>query len=96
MKELPYKILLVEDDPTVLDFLEICFSGELSIAGSIKEAWEKLKKNEPDLVILDRGLPDGDGIRLCEEIRRDPELHSLPVLMLTCKDGLEDKVLGLK
>lgn len=96
MNELPYKILVVEDDPAALEFLESCFNGELSTAVSLKEAWEELKKSMPDLIILDRLLPDGDGIRLCEEIRNDPELHSLPVLMLTCKDELEDKVLGLK
>ena len=55
-----------------------------------------MKKSLPDLIILDRLLPDGDGIQLCEAIRSDPELQSLPVLMLTCKDEIEDKVLGLK
>lgn len=96
MKELSYKILLIEDDPAVQDFLEICFSGELSIAGSLEEAREKLKKSKPDLVILDRMLPDGDGVWLCEDIRRDPKLHPLPVLILTCKAAPGDKVLGFK
>jgi len=96
MKELPYKILIVDDDPTVVESLEACFDGELSAAGSIKEAREKLKKNRPDLVILDRRLPDGDGLELCVEIRKDPQYCSLPVLMLTAKTELCDKVLGFK
>jgi len=91
-----YKILLIEDDPCVLEFLETCFNCELSAAGSIKEAREKLKKSRPDLVILDRMLPDGDGIWLCEDIRNDPKRRSLPVLILTCKAETGDKVLGLK
>lgn len=94
MKEPPFKILIVDDDPTVVESLEACYSGELSAAGSIKEAREKLKKNRPDMVILDRRLPDGDGLELCVEIRKDPQYSSLPVLMLTAKIELCDKVLG--
>ena len=98
MKNLPYKILIVEDDPSVLEFIEACFTdGHQSFpAFSIKDAQEKLKKVRPDLVILDRGLPDGDGLELCAEIRKDPQYQSLPVLMLTGKAETGDKVLGLK
>ena len=94
MKELPYKILIVYDDPTVVETLEACYNGELFAAGSIKEAREKLKNKRPDMVILDRRLPDGDGLELCVEIRKDPQYRSLPVLMLTAKIELCDKVLG--
>lgn len=97
MNELSYEILIliVEDDPSVLELLETCFNGKISAAVSIKEAREKLKEGRPDLVILDRQLPDGDGIRLCEDIRSDPERRSLPVLVLTAKAEINDKVLGL-
>lgn len=90
-----YKILIIEDDPSVLELLETCFIGELSTAGSKEEAKTNLKKNKPDLVILDRMLPDGDGVWLCENIRNDPKCRSLPVLMLTCKSETKDKILGL-
>jgi len=98
MGNLPYKILIVEDDPTVLELLESCFDdgNQLLTAFSIKDAREKLKKGRPDIVILDRGLPDGDGLELCAEIRKDAQYQSLPVLMLTGKAETTDKVLGLK
>ncbi|MBI4801720.1 MAG: response regulator transcription factor [Elusimicrobia bacterium] len=98
MDELPYKILLVDDDPIVLELLKDCFGDEHQTfaAFSIKEAQEQLKKSRPDLLVLDRGLPDGDGLELCAEIRKDPKYQSLPVLMLTGKAETGDKVLGLK
>lgn len=93
-----YKILIVDDEPTVLELLKDCFedSYQTFAAFSIKEAREQLKKTRPDLVILDRGLPDGDGLELCAEIRKDPQYQSLPILMLTGKGETGDKVLGLK
>lgn len=91
-----YRILVVEDDPTVLDLFEAFFNGELSTASSLSEARLMLKKEKPDLMILDRILPDGDGIELCEEVRRDPALRSLPLLLLTCKIEPGDRVRGLK
>ncbi|MBI4801719.1 MAG: response regulator transcription factor [Elusimicrobia bacterium] len=98
MDGLPYKILIVEDDPTVLEILKDCFNDghRTFTASSLKEAREQLKKSRPDFMILDRGLPDGDGLELCAEIRKDPKYQSLPVLMLTGKAETGDKVLGLK
>jgi DNA-binding response OmpR family regulator len=96
MEELQYKILVVDDDPAVVESLEACYNGELYSAGSIKEARDMLKKNRPDMVILDRRLPDGDGLEICVEIRKDPQYSSLPVLMLTAKVELCDKVLGFR
>ncbi|MDO8804667.1 MAG: response regulator transcription factor [Elusimicrobiota bacterium] len=97
MTKLPYKILIVEDEVTVLELLKDCFadSYQTIAVSSIKEAQEQLKKTRPDLVILDRGLPDGDGLELCAEIRENPQYQSLPVLMLTGKGEAGDKVLGL-
>ena len=99
MPELPYKILLVEDDPDALKLLVQTFSGpknQLFTAATMAEAMEKLRKNRADLIILDRGLPDGDGLELCADIRKDPQYQSLPILMLTGKSETGDKVLGLK
>ncbi|OGS48625.1 MAG: hypothetical protein A3J79_11045 [Elusimicrobia bacterium RIFOXYB2_FULL_62_6] len=99
MNNLPYKLLIVEDDPSISKLLVQAFvndGNQLFTAFSIKEARETLKKNRPDLLILDRMLPDGDGLELCSDIRKDPHYQSLPVLMLTCKAEINDKVLGLK
>ena len=86
-----YRILIVEDDRLLADslkkILELHFY-EAEVAASVWEAreadWQK-----QDLFILDIGLPDGDGIRLCREIR---EVSDRPVLILTAYDA-EEKVL---
>lgn len=99
MNEFPYKMLLVEDDPVVLKLLVQAFDcarNQLFTAADLAEAREKLEKNRPDLMVLDRMLPDGDGLELCAEIRKDPQHQSLPVLVLSCKAETGDKVLGLK
>lgn len=99
MGALPCTIVIVEDDPRVRDLLSVAFSGEkdhVLTACSIGEAEEVLKKSRADLLILDRTLPDGDGLSLCAKIRGTPSLESLPVLMLTGKSETSEKVLGLQ
>lgn len=99
MSDMTYKLLIVEDDPSISKLLVQAFDNENNktfTAFSIKEAREALKKNRPDLLILDRMLPDGDGLELCADIRKDPQYQSLPVLILTCRTETNDKVLGLK
>jgi DNA-binding response OmpR family regulator len=99
MNDLPYKILIVEDDLSISKLLVQAFdnaANKVFTAFSLKEARAALKKNRPDILILDRMLPDGDGLELCADIRKDPQYQSLPVLMLTAKAETNDKVLGLK
>jgi diguanylate cyclase (GGDEF)-like protein len=57
---------------------------------------EKLKKDTPDLLVLDYVLPDITGPQICQSIRKDPLLVHLPVLMLTGKGEIDDKVKGLE
>jgi two-component system alkaline phosphatase synthesis response regulator PhoP len=99
MKNLPYKILVVDDEAMVLNIIETAFNTNdhrILTAGNIEDAEKLLKQDRPDLLILDRMLPDGDGLQLCAKLRNDPEYRSIPVLMLTGKSDTSDKVLGLK
>ncbi len=92
-------MLLVEDDPATLKLLVQafgCAGNQLLTASDLAEARDKLEKNRPDLMVLDRLLPDGDGLELCVEIRKDQQHRSLPILVLTCRAESGDKVLGLK
>ena len=90
------RILLVEDDNTLGMTLEMSFQGlghELAWRRTIASARECIAGQEPDLVILDLGLPDGDGIELCAELRQSGCIA--PILMLTARGTLESRLDGL-
>ncbi len=90
-------ILLVDDDPDILTVLKgnLELSGyRVLTAGTAKEALEVCEKNEAELVVLDLVLPDMDGIQVCCRIREINE--TLPIVMLTARDSVVDKVLGLE
>jgi DNA-binding response OmpR family regulator len=63
------------------------------VVGKLVDATHAVQSNDYDLVILDRGLPDGNGRTLCAQMRADGD--STAVLMLTARDGLGEKVEGL-
>jgi len=89
-------ILIVEDEARVADFLKqsLSESGYSPIVGNSLQQGAKIwKEQNPDLVILDLMLPDGDGLDLLKEARTDGR-HT-PVLILTAKDTLPDRVAGL-
>ena len=92
------KILIVDDDLDILDLIEATLEGEFELtkAATGKEALEKLKSQTPDLLILDYMLPDLKGPEICKIIRKDPLLLNTPILMLTGKGEIEDKVTGLE
>ncbi len=88
-------ILIVDDEPTITSALHYYFvqAGYKTIlAHTGHEALEKLALN-PDLVVLDIMLPDIDGYQICQRIREQP--YYTPILMLTAKDTLQEKVIGL-
>ena len=65
-------ILIVEDDKYIIHFLSVSFREEnygFQVAKSVKEAVSLFYANRPDVVILDLGLPDGDGMEVIERIR---------------------------
>lgn len=89
-------ILLIEDDKGVQKYLkELLLDNAYSVhvTGDGIQALELLKKIEPDLVILDLGLPNMSGEAVCAEIRK--KYPDLPVIILTAKDSINDIVQGL-
>lgn len=90
------KILVVEDDPKTADSVRRGLEAEghaVSVARTGDEGFERLRTAPHDLVILDWMLPGRDGIELLRELRRHGEKP--PVLLLTARDSVEDRVLGL-
>jgi DNA-binding response OmpR family regulator len=89
-------ILVVDDDPDILKILQdnLELDGyRISIATSGKEALRAFEELAPQLIILDLTLPDIDGIQVCRRIR---DKSDVPIIMLTARDRISDRVLGLE
>ena len=92
-------ILLVDDVPQNIQILhQILNMGEYSfaIATSGKETLQLVKKKLPDLILLDIMLGDIDGFEVCRQLKKDPAAAAVPIIFLTAKVGVEDKVKGFK
>ncbi len=90
------KILVVDDDLNICDLLRLYFENEgyeVKTANDGAEGVSYFKMYEPDLVLLDIMLPKKDGWQVCREIR---EVSNKPIIMLTAKGEVFDKVLGLE
>ncbi len=89
------RILVVDDEESIIDFISMALNYEgfqVATAATGKEAMQVYGEFSPHLVILDWMLPEGDGLWVCKEIRAG---SAVPILMLTARSQLEDKVLGL-
>ncbi|MBS2040057.1 response regulator transcription factor [bacterium] len=90
------RILVVDDEESIVDSISFALEREgyeVQCAGSAAEALKALDGALPDLVLLDVMLPDRSGLDLCTFIRF---LGEAPILMLSARDSLEDKVQGLE
>ena len=90
------RVLVVEDEPAISEPLADHLAREgfdTEIAGTIEEAREAFGRAEPDLVLLDVMLPDGDGRDLCRELRRSSDV---PIVMLTARGEEVDRIVGLE
>ena len=89
-------ILILEDEPKIASFLRRGLSEEghmVEAAADLRGARELLGKSSFDLLLVDRMLPDGDGLSLVRELRRAGD--QTPVLCLTARDRVEERVEGL-
>jgi DNA-binding response OmpR family regulator len=97
--KMPPLIAALDDEADILELLRV----NLVRAGFRFEGFQDaeglyrfLRKERPDLVLLDLMLPDMDGLDVCRELRKDEKTAGIPVIMLTAKDQETDKVLGLE
>ncbi len=93
------QILVVEDQAATADLILEVLRAEgfdAQTVDTLAKARARLKKSPPELMILDRNLPDGDGVDLLAEVRADEKTTALPVIILTAKRDVADKVAGLR
>ena len=90
------KILVVDDDVNICELLRLYIERDdyqVVIANDGEQAVELFNREQPDLVLLDIMLPKMDGWQVCKEIRKT---SNRPIIMLTAKGELFDKILGLE
>jgi len=92
------KILLVDDEIDMLLPLKMSLEVEDYLVLGARNGFEALelaKTNIPDLILLDIMMPGMDGYEVCARLKKDPVLRNIPVIMLTAKDAVREKVKGL-
>src|SRR5579871_3159007 len=100
--ELSIQILVVDDDSRVTSALRrtLAYEGyQVSVAENGEQALFLARTKSPDLVILDRMLPGIDGLEVCRRLRsitNDSRAGDIPILMLTARDAVADRVAGLE
>jgi len=90
-------ILIVDDSQTIRAAADSLLSGlgaDTELAADGYEALAMIQHNRPDMVLMDVMMPRLDGYQTCALIRSSAEFNDLPVVMLSSKDSLQDKVRG--
>lgn len=93
------KILLAEDDPVFALLLQRLLEGEYEVllVRDGVQAWEALlAENAPQLAVLDWLMPQMDGIEVCRRVRRQPEMASTYLILLTSRDQIQDILAGFE
>src|ERR671912_1020620 len=95
----PTRILVAEDDPDIGNLLDhyLKKAGFLpTVVVSGRDVMPQIKRDAPDLVVLDLMLPGLDGLQLCRAIRADTNTAAIPIIMLTAKGEESDRIIGLE
>ena len=89
------KILIIEDDRDIVSLLEYRLSSqgyEVLTAYDGASGLNLAKTERPDLITLDINLPEVNGFTICSMLKADEEYHSIPIVVLTARDGYADNV----
>lgn len=92
-------ILIIEDDRSIIDAIRVGMEPEgfrIEIALDGPTGLAKTRMLQPHMIILDINLPGVNGFDICRQLRNDPNVANIPILMLTARDDLESRVMGLE
>jgi phosphate regulon transcriptional regulator PhoB len=93
------KILIVEDEHDLIRLLKYNLEKEGFRVSSVTDGslvLAEIRREEPDLLVLDLMLPGMDGLEICRQVRRHDKYAAVPILMLTARSGEADRVVGLE
>lgn len=92
-----HSVLVVEDTPDAARIIRLALHDEYRVllAGDGEEGLELARRHRPSLIITDWMMPRMDGIALTAELRKDPETRNIPIIMLTARGDIEDRIRGL-
>ncbi len=93
------KILLVDDEVDALAALKVALEADgYNVVEALDglEALSMARSENPDVILLDIMMPDMDGFEVCKQLKSDAQLNMIPVIMLTAKGEVDDKVEGLE
>jgi len=93
------KILVVDDEEHIQELIKFNLEKngfKVITADNGRDAFQLAKDQQPDLVFLDLMLPGMDGLEVCKEIRKEPSISGMPIIMITAKGEELDKILGLE
>ena len=92
------RVVCIEDEPEMIDLVRLILGRkgfEVIGANGGVEGLDAVRREKPDLVLLDLMMPDMDGWEVYQQMKADPELRDIPVVVVTAKAQSIDKVLGL-
>jgi len=92
------KVLVIDDDRFMVRVISDCLEKEgfaVNGAYDFNSAMDKIYSNAPDIILLDVVLPEMNGVEICRLLRNDTRTSHVPIIMLTSKVEVEDKVAGL-
>lgn len=94
----PYTILIAEDNVELMDFISNLLVGQYELLEALDgdKAWELTQNELPDLILSDVLMPGLSGYQLCAQVKNQPELCHIPVILLTAKSTVFDQVEGLE
>jgi DNA-binding response OmpR family regulator len=98
MAEDKKKVVCIEDEPEMIDLVKLILGRKgFDLTGAMggREGLEAIRRVKPDLVLLDLMMPDMDGWEVYQQMKADPDMQKIPVIVVTAKAQSIDKVLGL-
>jgi len=93
-----YRVVWIEDDPELLRLGQLVLTHkgfEVVTVNDSREGFETIKREKPDIVLLDLMMPDVDGWAIYNQIKAEPDLRNTPVIVVTAKAQAADKALAL-